>query len=29
MRVFFIDNFDLFTYNLIDKFEKKDCEVPG
>ena len=27
MRVFFIDNFDLFTYNLIDQFEKKDCEV--
>jgi len=26
MRVFFIDNLG-FTYNLIDEFKKKDCEV--
>lgn len=26
MRVFFIDN-PGFTYNLVDEFEKKDCEV--
>jgi len=27
MKVLFIDNFDLFTYNLVDEFEKQDCEV--
>lgn len=27
MKVLFIDNLDLFTYNLVDEFEKKDCEV--
>jgi len=27
MRVFLIDNFDSFTYNLVEEFEKKDCEV--
>ena len=27
MKVFFIDNFDLFTFNLVDEFEKRDCEV--
>ena len=27
MRVFFIDNFDSFTYNLVDEFEKRNCEV--
>jgi len=26
MRVLFIDNFG-FTYNLVDEFEKRDCEV--
>ena len=26
-RVLFIDNFDSFTYNLVDEFEKRDCEV--
>jgi len=26
MKVFFIDNLG-FTYNLVDEFEKKDCEV--
>ncbi len=27
MKVLFIDNFDSFTYNLVDEFEKRDCEV--
>lgn len=27
MRVLFIDNFDLFTYSLVDEFEKRECEV--
>jgi anthranilate synthase/aminodeoxychorismate synthase-like glutamine amidotransferase len=27
MKVLFIDNYGLFTYNLVDEFEKKDCEV--
>jgi len=27
MRVFFIDNFGSFTYNLVEEFEKKGCEV--
>ena len=27
MKVLIIDNFDLFTYNLADEFEKKECEV--
>ena len=27
MRVFFIDNLGSFTYNLVEEFEKKDCEV--
>ena len=27
MKVFFIDNFSSFTYNLVEEFEKKDCEV--
>jgi anthranilate synthase/aminodeoxychorismate synthase-like glutamine amidotransferase len=26
-RVLFIDNFDSFTYNLVDEFEKRGCEV--
>ena len=26
-KVLFIDNFDSFTYNLVDEFEKRDCEV--
>ena len=27
MRVLVIDNVDLFTYNLVDELEKKECEV--
>lgn len=27
MKVFFIDNLSSFTYNLVEEFEKKDCEV--
>ncbi|MEA2037592.1 MAG: aminodeoxychorismate/anthranilate synthase component II [Nanoarchaeota archaeon] len=27
MNVLFIDNFDSFTYNLVDEFEKRNCEV--
>ncbi|MFH2028084.1 MAG: aminodeoxychorismate/anthranilate synthase component II [Nanoarchaeota archaeon] len=27
MNVLFIDNFDSFTYNLVDEFQKRDCEV--
>ena len=27
MRVLVIDNLDLFTYNLVDELEKKECEV--
>lgn len=27
MKVLIIDNFDIFTYNLADEFEKKECEV--
>ncbi len=26
MNVLFIDNFDSFTYNLVDEFEKRDCK---
>ena len=26
-RVLFIDNFDSFTFNLVDEFEKRGCEV--
>ncbi|HLC93065.1 MAG TPA: aminodeoxychorismate/anthranilate synthase component II [archaeon] len=26
-RILFIDNFDSFTYNLVDEFEKRGCEV--
>lgn len=25
--ILFIDNFDSFTYNLVDEFEKRDCRV--
>jgi len=27
IKVLFIDNFDSFTYNLVDEFEKRNCEV--
>jgi len=27
MKVLFIDNFDSFTYNLVDEFKKRNCEV--
>ena len=27
MRIFFIDNLDSSIYNLVEEFEKKDCEV--
>ena len=27
MKVFFIDNLSSFTYNLVEEFEKKDCQV--
>ncbi len=27
MKVLFIDNFDSFTYNLVDEFEERNCEV--
>lgn len=26
-RILFIDNFDSFVYNLVDEFEKRNCEV--
>ena len=25
IKVLFIDNFDSFTYNLVDEFGKRDC----
>jgi len=27
MKILFIDNFDSFVYNLVDEFEKMNCEV--
>ena len=27
MNILFIDNFDSFTYNLVDEFEKRSCNV--
>ncbi len=27
LKVLFIDNFDSFTYNLADEFQKRDCEI--
>ena len=27
MNILMIDNFDSFTYNLVDEFEKRDCNV--
>jgi anthranilate synthase component 2 len=27
VKILFIDNFDSFTYNLVDEFQKRDCEV--
>ncbi|MCK5282695.1 MAG: anthranilate phosphoribosyltransferase [Nanoarchaeota archaeon] len=27
MNILFIDNFDSFTYNLVDEFEKRNCNV--
>jgi len=27
VKVLFIDNFDSFTYNLVDEFQKRNCEI--
>ncbi len=27
MNIIMVDNFDSFTYNLVDEFEKRDCKV--